>query len=346
VPWVSAVILLLNAAIFALMLAGEGRLSDPDTLIRWGGSVGPLTTNGEWWRLVTTTFVHAGVIHLAIDLVAMAQAALLVERVFGPVTLAGIYLTSSVLASTIGLSGEPLAVATGAAAPIFALYGLLVALAVRGIVRRSPFTIPMPVLRRLAPAAAVFVAYYMWMDGAQWTSGLASFVIGFAIGLALTRTVAERRPSARRVLPLAATSLTMAITIVTPLKGMTDARGEVARVFVVEDHTTARYRAAIVQFTRGAIKADVLAQLIDRSIVPELAAARRQLKEVPGVPRQQQALVGRADEFLRRRAESWTQRATALRQANIRLLRDADQNERAALTMLETLRPGVADAIR
>src|SRR5438128_2083725 len=52
-PFLTAAVVLLNLAIFGLMLAAPGRISDPDTLVRWGGSVGPVTTNGEWWRLLT-----------------------------------------------------------------------------------------------------------------------------------------------------------------------------------------------------------------------------------------------------------------------------------------------------
>jgi rhomboid protease GluP len=343
VPYVSLAILLLNTAVFALMVVGPSPLDDRATLVRWGGSLGPLTTNGEWWRLVTAAFVHAGVVHFVVDVVALAQAAVLVERIFGHVTLAGIYLTSAALATTIGLSGEPLAVTTGAAAPIFALYGLLVALVVRGTLQRSPLTVPLYVLRRLAPAAAVFVLYYMWANGAQWTAGLATFVIGFATGLALTRNVAERKPTARRVLSLAATTATMAITIVTPLKGMTDARAHVARVFAVEEHTMSRYRAATEQFTRGTIKAQVLAQFIERSVVPELQSARRQLKAVAGVPRQQQPLIADADLYLRLRVESWVVRANALQKSNMRLLRNADEIERASLAALEKIRPAVTE---
>jgi hypothetical protein len=55
---VTPTILALNIAIFTCMCFGSGALSDPGTLIAWGGSAGPRTTNGEWWRLVTSLFVH------------------------------------------------------------------------------------------------------------------------------------------------------------------------------------------------------------------------------------------------------------------------------------------------
>src|SRR6187401_2538671 len=58
VPFVTLSVVLLNVVVFVLMLLGPGSMSEADTLVRWGGSAGPWTTNGEWWRLVTATFVH------------------------------------------------------------------------------------------------------------------------------------------------------------------------------------------------------------------------------------------------------------------------------------------------
>ena len=344
VPYLSIGVVALNVALFLAQATGSGAIGDPATLVGRGGSLGPLTTNGEWWRLVTATFVHAGVAQFVIDTATLAQTAVIVERMFGRVAFAGIYLASAVLAGTIGLWADPLAVQVGASAPIFAFYGLLAAQVVRGTLRRSPITFSRRTLGRVVPVAALFVVYYMWSGGTEWRAGLATFVIGFAIGLALTRGAAERTPGPLRVLPLAATTLSIAVAIVTPLKGMTDVRADITRLFATEDHIAARYRVATQQFTRGAIKAEVLAQLIERSIVPELESARRRLHAIEGVPKQQQALVAGADEYLRLRGESWRLRADALHKANMRLLREADQKDRASAALLDKIRPALGDS--
>src|SRR5438128_2344257 len=59
-PWavLTPALAALNVTIFVFLLLGTGTLNDPMTFVAWGGSVGPRTTNGEWWRLFTTLFVH------------------------------------------------------------------------------------------------------------------------------------------------------------------------------------------------------------------------------------------------------------------------------------------------
>lgn len=334
-PVATTAVIVLNVVIFGLVWTTGG---DSDALVRWGGSVGPLTTNGQWWRLVTAAFVHTGFIHLVVDMVALAGAAMIVESVLGHLVFAGVYLTSAAFAASIALYATPLAVGSGASGAVFGIHGLLVALVVRGTVQRSPFTLPLRVVRRLAPAAMVFVAYYAWTGGAEWRAGLAAFVIGFAVGVVLTRQMAERTPSPRRVLPLAATALAITMAVVTPLAGMTDVRWELARLAETESRTVEVYAKATEQFKAGRIKADALARVIEHAILPELQQGRSRLIAVRGVPRQQQPLVKDADEYLRLRSESWALRATALHKLNSRLLREADQKERVSLAVFERVK--------
>src|SRR5438093_1603804 len=41
VPFVTLAVVLINVMVFVAMLIGPGQMSEPDTLLRWGGSSGP-----------------------------------------------------------------------------------------------------------------------------------------------------------------------------------------------------------------------------------------------------------------------------------------------------------------
>ena len=86
------------------------------------------------------------------------------------------------------------------------------------------------------------------------------------------------------------------------------------------------------------MSAEALAQVIDRSIMPELQAARARLKALEGVPPEHQALVAGAEEYLRLRDESWRFRAEGLRRTNMLRLRQAENAERISLEALHRIR--------
>jgi membrane associated rhomboid family serine protease len=54
---VTPAILAAYGTIYLFMIWGESSASHEQLLISWGGSIGPLTTNGEWWRLASAMFV-------------------------------------------------------------------------------------------------------------------------------------------------------------------------------------------------------------------------------------------------------------------------------------------------
>jgi hypothetical protein len=87
------------------------------------------------------------------------------------------------------------------------------------------------------------------------------------------------------------------------------------------------------------MKPEAVAQVIEHRIEPELSAARDRLQTVGPVPREQQALVTAAGDYLALRIESWQLRAKGFHTANMRLLRNADEKERSALAAIDKIRP-------
>lgn len=340
-PLIVPAVITYNLVVFVAMLFASGSFSDPDTLVAWGGNFGPRTTNGEWGRLMISMFVHAGFIHLLATTAGLVQAGLIVERLVGYMTFSAVYLTAGFFASVVSLWLHPMDVSVGPSGAVFGIYGFLAATSIWGMQRSTGVTIPLHTVRSFAPAAALFLLYSILGAGLQLEAELAGFATGLVSGLVLTREVAERKPAPRRLAGAVAVTFVVAAAIAIPLHGITDVRPEIEWIVRLEEGTAARYDAAVERFRKGVISAAELATVIERTIVPELESARARLTVLGRVPREHQALLARAQEFLRLRDASWRMRADALEQGNMAVLREADRVELTSLQALEDLKPAV-----
>jgi rhomboid protease GluP len=338
---VTPALIALNIAVYVLMLfRADGSIGDPKTMLEWGASFGPRTTNGEWWRLVTSMFVHTGFIHLLVNMAALAQAGLVLERLVGRPAFVTTYFSAGIVAAVVRISDQPLAVSSGASAAVFGVYGLLVASFLAGMIGRSATSIPLPALKRFVPAAGVFLLYSMLAGGQAHLTGLS---VGFGCGCVLAIGVSISTPSPRRVALVGAAVVVAAIVIALPLRGIADVRPEIARIAALEDRVMSRYEKAIDRFKKGTLQPEALAKLIEKEILPDLAKARARIEALSGVPRQQQPVVTGALEYFRLRQDSFRMRTEAIRKASLVKLRQAEGTEAAARQALDKLRP-IAEA--
>lgn len=342
-PWllVTPALVGVNATIFVCMLFGAGALGDPQTLLAWGGNFGPRTTSGEWWRLVTATFVHSGMMHLLVNVACLAQVGFALERQVGPFAFASTYVTAGVFASLVSLSAYPMSIAAGASGAIFGVYGLLLASSVWSMRQRSDVTMPLTAVKRFVPVAVVFILYNLTSDSLDAAAELSGLVTGLVCGLMLSRGVSDRKPRAAHVAAAIATTVMIAVVSSARLRGIADVRPEIARVVAVEQRTASAYDNAVAKFRIGRVTADALIRVIERTIIPELQATRSRLEAIDGVvPPEHQPLVAAAGEYLRLRDESWRLRAEALHKGSMVTLRGADRTERASLEAFKKISGG------
>ena len=363
-PIVTLTVVALNVGIFVCMLFGPGSLSDPETIIGWGGSVGTRTANGEWWRLATAVFVHGSFMHMIANVIGVVQIGLIVERFYGRFAFANAYLGAGLLFGVLSVLLHPIAVTGGASASVFAAYGMFVTMLLTGILSPSRFSVPPTTLLKIAPATALFLLYSLTAGRAGMLE-LSGLVVGLTYGFVLAKGAAaepvaqstesiglsestDHPPAAaatvaarpdKRIAPITAAIAAVVVATGIPMRGVIDVRPEIARVAQIEDKTAAAYDAAVRQFTNGELTLKELVGVIERTILPELRAGQARLKQLQHVPREQAKLVAEADQYFTLREESWQARAAGLRRTSLKGLRSPDDTEREAREMLESLIP-------
>jgi rhomboid protease GluP len=340
VPFVTIALVLLNLGLWFEVVGADGSATDPATLISFGANFGPRTSNGEWWRLLAATFVHASLFEVMLTTACLAQLGLMLERLAGHTVLAVVYLSAGAFASLAGLASAPVVPNIGSAGAVLGLYGLLLSALFWGTLRRGATSVPWKVVRDFLPLAAVLAIYVVFAGSPGGWVELAGFSTGLMSGVFLTRGISEFKPPARRVAVIASAAMVLALASTLPLRGITDARPEVDRVIAAEERATSEYRAAVVRFNEGLVPATALTRVIERHILPEIRATRERLEALSGVPRVHQPMVEAAQEYLRLREESWRLRSEALQRTNMGTLRKADRTEWESLEAFKRIRTG------
>jgi len=118
------VIMTLCIIMFAAMyLIGNGS-NDGYTLYMFGANFAPAVKSGEIYRLITSAFLHAGILHLAFNMYALFVIGNQVETYLGKFKFTLVYLISAVTGSLMScVFSETISV--GASGAIFGLLGSL-----------------------------------------------------------------------------------------------------------------------------------------------------------------------------------------------------------------------------
>jgi membrane associated rhomboid family serine protease len=95
-------------------------------LLDYGAVSRPEIANGEYWRLVTAGFLHAGLLHLAFNMFALYVLGTMLEPAIGRLRFGLIYGVSLLAGSFGALVASPNAPTVGASGAIFGLMGAAV----------------------------------------------------------------------------------------------------------------------------------------------------------------------------------------------------------------------------
>jgi rhomboid protease GluP len=131
---ITTTLLIVNIAMFLVetVLGGGGSLGGGPsgrTLFDLGALYPPAIAQGhQYWRLGTAMFLHAGILHIALNMYALYLFGYLIENAFGAARFIVIYFVAGFLASVTSFAfGPALEVGVGASGAIFGLLGAWVA---------------------------------------------------------------------------------------------------------------------------------------------------------------------------------------------------------------------------
>jgi rhomboid protease GluP len=183
-----------NLLVFLLMVLSGVSVMEPDaaSLIAWGAN-GPQTVAGQWWRLLTCTFLHIGVVHLLMNMYAFLLIGTQLEPRLGTARFGGAYLLSGLAGSFFSLwwhGGNHLS--AGASGAIFGMYGVFVPLLLTDLVDERN-------RRQLRASMLFFIGYNLLgglgpgIDNAGHIGGL---VMGLLIGMAFVPPLRRKKRQA------------------------------------------------------------------------------------------------------------------------------------------------------
>mmetsp|Transcript_26816 Transcript_26816/g.50160 ORF Transcript_26816/g.50160 Transcript_26816/m.50160 type:complete len:334 (-) Transcript_26816:2352-3353(-) len=96
----------------------------PHVLSEWGAkNTVFILEDGEWWRLITPIFLHAGVIHLACNVLVQLETGAFFEREWGSISWSIIYIVSAVGSSALSVVAMPDAISVGSSGAVMGLFG-------------------------------------------------------------------------------------------------------------------------------------------------------------------------------------------------------------------------------
>ena len=278
-----------NAGLFAVMVACGVGLLDPDTdkLVAWGADYGPRTLAGQWWRLLTATFIHIGIIHLALNMWALWNVGPFVERLLGNAGFLVLYLLAGLFGSLASVAWNPYIVSAGASGAIFGLFGALVA----GLIRQRR-QIPVNALARLWKSTLAFVAfnviYGVSHPGIDNAAHLGGLFTGFLAGLALARPLgAGPRPAAwkRAALVAAAGAALLGAGAAAVPKGAVDYRRELGWFSQEESKAIEAYNSAMDRARSKQLGSRELADVLDKEVAARWREMHRRVSALRGLPR-------------------------------------------------------------
>lgn len=317
--YVTLALIALNVAMFARVLAAGVPSIDPlpEDVSRFGAVTGREVVYNWWAALLHSAFVHFGVFHLVLNLLALATVGVLAERVLGNRAFVVAYVASALGSSLASLLWNWDAVLTGASGAVCGAFGaILGALAVQ---RRS---VPPGTRAVLTWYAVGFVAYNvalaLLVPYASFAAHVGGLLFGFVLGALMNRPLTRAGAAGRggrvfvgalvAVLLVAASVWLVTVVRPGPIPAMTEMYGATHLEMKIGD----RIGALLERLSARQLAPETVAAAITNELLPEWRAQRERVART-SAPRELEEELKMTVEYMRMRERAWEAMALGLR---------------------------------
>lgn len=181
-----------NVIIFLIMMfVSESFVSfKPEVLISWGANYTEGVENGEWWRLFTSIFIHAGFMHLCLNVVGLWLVGIMLEPILGRVRFLLLCITTGVFSSYCSFAWYDKMISVGASGVVFGLMGCILSFVIARVYGKE-------LGKFLAGYVLIVVGINLFVglvtSGIDNSSHIGGFVSGFVMGFILYPTLQKKK---------------------------------------------------------------------------------------------------------------------------------------------------------
>ena len=170
-----------------------GLVLQPGVVLQRGALIPALAAQGEWWRLLSSMFLHSGFIHLALNMISLYFLGSFVEEAFGRGRYLALYMLSGISGGLAYLYFGAFDVpAVGASGAIFGLLGGVLGYSLR----RGTFSWQNPLIRQLLILLALNLYIGFSVPNISNTAHLGGLAGGAVFGWLVAPTIYRKGLSA------------------------------------------------------------------------------------------------------------------------------------------------------
>lgn len=185
--------------------AGQQLLTGPPGAVSPTGAALIGVTHGEWWRLITSAFLHYGIVHLGLNMVSLYFGGRILEVIVGRWRFLLIYLAAAFAGAAGALWFTPDGQTAGASGAIFGVFGALLVLERRGTIHTGG---------QILLLIAINLFYDLSVPGISIGGHIGGLIAGIVLMLAFLRFRSSPRLSVAAVAAVIALSVAVAYAVV------------------------------------------------------------------------------------------------------------------------------------